>query len=145
MRVHFIHIYMRSPSSMSSHLQWNITDISNVILYVLTLLIFYLNTSIQVLTFQHHCCWYLIRLNSRGLVDSLCAEYISMLEQNMYSFKLISFSSIVSICVDHFHLPYHNFPIVILSVSCRLPAPIARFMGPTWGPPGSCRPQVGPM
>ena len=21
----------------------------------------------------------------------------------------------------------------------------ARFMGPTWGPPGSCRPQVGPM
>ena len=25
------------------------------------------------------------------------------------------------------------------------PAPIARFMGPTWGPPGSCRPQVGPM
>ena len=22
---------------------------------------------------------------------------------------------------------------------------IARFMGPTWDPPGSCRPQVGPM
>ena len=22
---------------------------------------------------------------------------------------------------------------------------IARFMGPTWGPPGSCRPQLGPM
>ena len=22
---------------------------------------------------------------------------------------------------------------------------IARFMGPTWGPPGSCHPQVGPM
>ena len=22
---------------------------------------------------------------------------------------------------------------------------IARFMGPTWGPPGSCQPQVGPM
>ena len=21
----------------------------------------------------------------------------------------------------------------------------ARFMGPTWGPPGSCRPQLGPM
>ena len=24
-------------------------------------------------------------------------------------------------------------------------AQIARFMGPTWGPPGSCRPQMGPM
>ena len=22
---------------------------------------------------------------------------------------------------------------------------IAKFMGPTWGPPGSCRPQMGPM
>ena len=22
---------------------------------------------------------------------------------------------------------------------------ITRFMGPTWGPPGSCRPQMGPM
>ena len=22
---------------------------------------------------------------------------------------------------------------------------IARFVGPTWGPPGSCRPQMGPM
>ena len=22
---------------------------------------------------------------------------------------------------------------------------IARFIGPTWGPPGSCRPQMGPM
>ena len=21
----------------------------------------------------------------------------------------------------------------------------AKFMGPTWGPPGSCRPQMGPM
>ena len=24
-------------------------------------------------------------------------------------------------------------------------AQIARFVGPTWGPPGSCRPQMGPM
>ena len=23
--------------------------------------------------------------------------------------------------------------------------PIAKFMGPTWGPPGPCRPQMGPM
>ena len=22
---------------------------------------------------------------------------------------------------------------------------IAKFMGPTWGPPGSCQPQMGPM
>ena len=29
---------------------------------------------------------------------------------------------------------------------CSMKAPqIATFMGPTWGPPGSCRPQMGPM
>ena len=27
----------------------------------------------------------------------------------------------------------------------RLETQIAKFMGPTWGPPGSCRPQMGPM
>ena len=27
----------------------------------------------------------------------------------------------------------------------RLVPQIARFMGPTWGPPGSCRPQMSPM
>ena len=35
-----------------------------------------------------------------------------------------------------------------LRLSCTNPliyAQIAKFMGPTWGPPGSCRPQVGPM
>ena len=26
-----------------------------------------------------------------------------------------------------------------------IPTQIAKFMGPTWGPPGSCRPQMGPM
>ena len=27
----------------------------------------------------------------------------------------------------------------------RMVTQISRFMGPTWGPPGSCRPQMGPM
>ena len=26
-----------------------------------------------------------------------------------------------------------------------MPPQIEKFMGPTWGPPGSCRPQMGPM
>ena len=28
---------------------------------------------------------------------------------------------------------------------CVRASQIAKFMGPTWGPPGSCRPQMGPM
>ena len=31
------------------------------------------------------------------------------------------------------------------ALDLRLSSQIARFMGPTWGPSGSCRPQVGPM
>ena len=30
-------------------------------------------------------------------------------------------------------------------LSTKYMAQIAKFMGPTWGPPGSCRPQIGPM
>ena len=30
-------------------------------------------------------------------------------------------------------------------LDCKLPSQITKFMGPTWGPPGSCRPQMGPM
>ena len=29
--------------------------------------------------------------------------------------------------------------------SSKMLSQIAKFMGPTWGPPGSCRPQMGPM
>ena len=32
----------------------------------------------------------------------------------------------------------------VLTVCCAI-SQIAKFMGPTWGPPGSCRPQMGPM
>ena len=28
---------------------------------------------------------------------------------------------------------------------CSTPTQIAKFMGPTWGPPGACRSQMGPM
>ena len=28
---------------------------------------------------------------------------------------------------------------------CNKCSQIVKFMGPTWGPPGSCRPQMGPM
>ena len=32
-----------------------------------------------------------------------------------------------------------------ISISHINSSQIAKFMGPTWGPPGSCRPKVGPM
>ena len=34
--------------------------------------------------------------------------------------------------------------VICFARNCQTPQ-IAKFMGPTWGPPGSCRPQMGPM
>ena len=34
---------------------------------------------------------------------------------------------------------------ICLPCSCLIYSQIANFMGPTWGPPGPCRPQMGPM
>ena len=34
---------------------------------------------------------------------------------------------------------------ILFDISQSLQTQIARFAWPTWGPPGSCRPQVGPM
>ena len=43
--------------------------------------------------------------------------------------------------MSHYHIrPADNFHDLVFA-----PAQIARFMGPTWGPPGSRRPQMGPM
>ena len=38
------------------------------------------------------------------------------------------------------HMSYLHNGITILARYLK-----AKFMGPTWGPPGSCRPQMGPM
>ena len=59
-----------------------------------------------------------------------------------------------------FFLTYKAFKLAFQKVTCLLftifmyvlgagiiymYGQIAKFMGPTWGPPGSCRPQLGPM
>ena len=46
-------------------------------------------------------------------------------------------------------LPFFGMQMANFARLCSghisLSTQIARFMGPTWGPPGSCRPQMGPM
>ena len=44
-----------------------------------------------------------------------------------------------SICAELF---WRNILHFVLFLNT---AQIAKFMGPTWGPPGSCQPQMGPM
>ena len=40
-----------------------------------------------------------------------------------------------------FETAWHSFDVTVITGDC---AQIARFMGPTWGPPGSCQPPDGP-
>ena len=41
---------------------------------------------------------------------------------------------------------FHPFDLHLYRITSILASiQIAKFMGPTWGPPGSCRPQMGPM
>ena len=41
---------------------------------------------------------------------------------------------------------YHKCAIqIIKGIHIQQWPQITKFMGPTWGPPGSCRPQMGPM
>ena len=49
------------------------------------------------------------------------------------------------ICVRVIYLPIFFMVASLALYRLWLPPQIAKFMGPTWGPPGSCRPQMGPM
>ena len=48
-------------------------------------------------------------------------------------------------CVDHYAWLNKCRSGDTMSWSMRKTYKIAKFMGSTWGPPGSCRPHVGPM
>ena len=82
----------------------------------------------------------------------------------LYSRTVLWFK-LTSISYTHRKTRISNYMCLILRDACTYPHPdvannillciclwrsvkssqIARIMGPTWGPPGSCRPQVGPM
>ena len=62
-------------------------------------------------------------------------------EKNQYYVFQVNNVASNQTVMDTYLLAPSNFECMY---SCNHPQ-IARFMGPTWGPPGSCRPQVGPM
>ena len=60
-------------------------------------------------------------------------------------------NNMISLCPMHFnHVSLVNylqshFSIWKVTMDSNETAQIANLMGPTWGPPGSCRPQIDPM
>ena len=51
----------------------------------------------------------------------------------------------VEYCIAVSHKPTLRIYLRATLVALEKSSQIARLMGSTWGPPGSCRPQVGPM
>ena len=53
------------------------------------------------------------------------------------------------VCLEYLKSSYYSCAIASVrhatDTDKQIPRSIAKFMGPTWGPPGSCRPQMGPM
>ena len=90
-------------------------------------------------------------------IDGLVQDYSI---SSALSMEILQSCTKLSTCVteldDHYSgndmLPIWHQPItrtnskwsIVLISWAHLTSQIARFMGPTWGPPGSCRPQVGP-
>ena len=71
-------------------------------------------------------------------------------------YSVISYVIRLTYCIGHSHLDetssgHHSGDLrfkcryVIRMTEGAFISQIARFMGPAWSPPGSCRPQMGPM
>ena len=66
---------------------------------------------------------------------------------NFKSFKELA-NDLQTLNFHYIFLPHVVFRGVSVSHGCYhsvIISKIERFMGPSWGPPGSCRPQMGPM
>ena len=64
-------------------------------------------------------------------------------EKQVYRVWLINYIPQHYVGYDYLAMP--NIPSSVTENLIINHSQMARFMGPTWGPPGSCRPQVGPM
>ena len=74
---------------------------------------------------------------------TLVMEKLPADEDQVYLLKILSVNYI---------LLWLNFQYIVIAIAYNtynisegIYTQIAKFMGPTWGPPGSCQPQMGPM
>ena len=67
-----------------------------------------------------------------GMMLIANVRFISMTKSMKHSFRVLQYDLVYQRGISNY------LQIAVITQ-------IARFMGPTWGPPGSCRPQMGPM
>ena len=79
--------------------------------------------------------YFISNLNEIRCVN-ICGWFLQRNGNNLHCVSNYTFLNVYSILL---------FERWILLSLFWLPAQTAKFMGPIWGPPGSCRPQMGPM
>ena len=66
---------------------------------------------------------------------TLCMAFAAA--DDTWGYHIEAWTKWPTLCRRHLQLHFHKW-------KC-LNSQIVKFMGPTWGPPGPCRPQMGPM
>ena len=86
---------------------------------------------------------YISRLRN---VDMIPQSYLityprrsGLLHKGMQTMNIWMYVFLSKGCLTHWGLWWKKMDPILKTTQ------IAKFMGPTWGPPGSCRPQMGPM
>ena len=81
-----------------------------------------------------------IRIKEWDMINSTTGEYRIWRSDRMSETIVDVFTYP---CLNQYNLYQHKGPVQDMW-RCMLSL-LVRFMGPTWGPPGPCRPQMGPM
>ena len=121
--------------------------------------IFYETNFQKYFPFTHICCHISYRLSDTKIIMTSQRHYARNPQNHAYIFIVhglahpaselwLIIPNLLSIKTKIIHgvIRFKNdVPCLVRSEALRGNCQITRFMGPTWGPPGSCRLQMGPM
>ena len=86
--------------------------------------------------------------NLSGLFDWSNWQYVHFFALIAYDIDRVMqliYNNFDKVYLNSFHSQVITKNMMLFEMYYYNPTQIARFMRPTWGPPGSCQPQVGPM
>ena len=105
-----------------------------------------------------HCYYQSFMFQPKSVIQSPYSnlKYTAKCDLLLFYWRNITYYSLLIFLLFRatyfcFDWQYHNIMILTYNFIPNMGLhhmknyPIARFMEPTWGPPGSCRPQMGPM
>ena len=112
--------------------------------YSILLIIFYIFVTFQKLyCTTNEVILTLLKMSCRYLPFEKGREYTTIIYR-LISVTAMRKNTITPALLKLLHLSRNDLPTNHL-IDLAMATQITKFMGPTWGPSGSCRPQMGPM